>query len=158
MIYLQNMIWLKWSIYIVILLPANCRDSNTSTFKQISFNMKIAKKSMGNQSPLVSPKSTWKSQLRRFSKKGECIAIKYHNTTGDNNSGSYEINLPYYGAGSAKEWLVWKDRLLKGLDGKNISTWPLRYTFTKQLLIGIEKATFNKTTLDIGIVLCWDKS
>ena len=39
--------------------------------------------------------------------------IKYHNTPGDTDSGSDEINLPYYYEGGPfKVWLVWKDKLL----------------------------------------------
>ena len=34
---------------------------------------------------------------------------------------------------------------------KHISTGPLRYTFTKRLLIGDAKATFNQAVLDIGV-------
>ena len=59
--------------------------------------------------------------------------IRLHNTPGDNDSGSYEINLPYYGGGTPKEWLVWKDKLLKALDGQSIGMGPLRHTFTKGL-------------------------
>ena len=45
--------------------------------------------------------------LEKVLKKGEYIAIKSHHTPGDNNSGSYEIKIPYYGGGSPEEWLVW---------------------------------------------------
>ena len=77
--------------------------------------------------------------------------IKCHNTPDDNNSGSYEINLPYYGGGTPEKWLLWKDKLVKALDGQSISMGPLRYTFTEHLLIGDAKATFNQAALDIGI-------
>ena len=50
--------------------------------------------------------------------------IKYNNIPGDSDSESYEINLPYYGGGIPEEWLVWKDKLLKALDGQSISTGP----------------------------------
>ena len=53
------------------------------------------------------------------------IVIKCHNTHGDNGSGSYEIKLPYYREGTPEEWLVWKDKLLKALDGQSNSTGPL---------------------------------
>ena len=75
-----------------------------------------------------------------------------HNTPGDNDSGSYEINLPYYGRGTPEEWLVWKDKLLKALDGQSISAEPVRYTFTERLLSDAAKVTFNQAALDIGIV------
>ena len=85
--------------------------------------------------------------MRRFSKKGEFIAIKCHNTVDDNDSAYYETNLPYYRERLPEEWLVWKDKLLKALDGKIISTGPLRYTFTERLLIGDAKAKFNHVAL-----------
>ena len=89
--------------------------------------------------------------MKRYSKKGEYIAIKCHNTPGDSDSGSYEINLPYYGGGSPEEWLVWKDKLRKALDGQSISAGPQRYTFTEKLVTGDAKATFNQAALTIGI-------
>ena len=60
----------------------------------------------------------------------EYVAIKCHNTPGDNDSGSYEIYLPYHEGGSPEEWLVWKNKLLKALDDQIISIGPLRYMLT----------------------------
>ena len=88
--------------------------------------MKIAKKKVQMQSSLVNPIIDLKRPLEKVLKKGEYIAIKYHNTPVDKDSGSYEINLLYYGRGSPDEWLVWKDKLLKALDGQSISKGPLR--------------------------------
>ena len=76
--------------------------------------------------------------------------IKCHNTPANNDSGSYEINLPYYG-GSPEEWLVWKEKLLKALYGQGISTGPLWYTFAERHLTGDTKSTFNQAALDIGL-------
>ena len=81
--------------------------------------------------------------------KSKYIAIKCHNIHGDNDSGSYEINLPYYKGGPPEKWLVRKDKLLKALDVQSISTRPQRYTFTKRFLTGDAKATLNQ--VDIGI-------
>ena len=106
--------------------------------------MKIAKKKVRITSPLVNPIIDLERPLEKVLKKGEYIAIKCHNTPGDNDSGSYEINLPYYGGGTPEEWLVWKDKLLKALDGQGISTGPQRYTFTERLLTGDAKATYNQ--------------
>ena len=47
------------------------------------------------------------------------------------------------------EWVVWKDKLLKALDGQGINTKPSQYP--ERLLIGDAKATFNQATIDIGI-------
>ena len=78
--------------------------------------MEIAKKKVRTQSPLVNPIINVERPLEKVLKIGEYIAIKCHITPGDNDSGFYEINLPYYGGGSAEEWLVWNDKLLKALD------------------------------------------
>ena len=94
---------------------------------------------------------TWKGRFRRCGKMGEYIGIIYHIILGDNDSGNYEINYPYYGGGSSEEWLVWKFKLLMALDGQSIGAIPQRYTFTERLLIGDAKATFNQAALVIGI-------
>ena len=85
------------------------------------------------QTPSVNPIIDLKMEVEKVLKKGEYIAIKCHNTPGDNDSGCYDINLPYYGRGSPEEWLVLKDKLRKALDGQSISTGPLRYTITERL-------------------------
>ena len=101
--------------------------------------------------PLVNPIINLERPLEKVLKKGEYTAIKCHDNSGDNDSGSYEINLPYYGGGSPKKWLIWKDKLLKALDGQSISTGPLRYTFTECLLTGDLKASFNQAAMDIDV-------
>ena len=93
--------------------------------------MKIAKKKVKMTTPLVNPIINLDRLLEKVLKIGKYIAIKCYNTPGDNGSGPYEINLPFYGGGSPEEWLVWKDKLLKALDGQSVSTEPLRYTFTE---------------------------
>ena len=113
--------------------------------------MKISKKKIRMQTLLVNPIIDLERPLEMILKKGKYIVIKCHNIPGDNDSGSYEINLPYYGWGPLEEWLVWKDKFLKALDGQSISMGPLWYMFTKKLLIGEAKAIFNQATLDIGI-------
>ena len=70
---------------------------------------KIAKKKVKITSPLLIPIINLERPLEKVLEKGEYIAIKSHNTPGVTDSGSYEINLPYYGGGSPEEWLVWKD-------------------------------------------------
>ena len=65
--------------------------------------MKIAKKKVGMQTLLVSPIIDLERLLEKVLKKGEYIVIKRHNTSGDYDSGSYEINLPYYEGGSPEK-------------------------------------------------------
>ena len=68
--------------------------------------MKIVKNKARIQSPLVNPIIDLERLLEKVHKKSECKAIKCHKAPGDNDSGSYEVNLPYYGGGSPEEWLV----------------------------------------------------
>ena len=114
--------------------------------------MKIVKKKVRMQTPLVNSIIGLERLLEKVLKKGEYIAVKCDNIPGDNASGPYEINLSYYGGGSPEEWLVWKVKLLKALDCQSISTGPLRHTFIERLLTGDAKATFKQTALDIGIL------
>ena len=110
--------------------------------------MKIAKKKVNFQTPLVNLIINLEGPLGKILKIGEYIVVK---PPGDNDSGSYEISLPYYKEKIPEEWLVWKDEVLKALDGQDISTGPLSYMFTDRLLIGDAKATFDHAPLDIGI-------
>ena len=103
------------------------------------------------QTSLVTSIIDLERPLEKVVQKCEYIAIKCHNTPGDNNTGSYKINLLYYGGGSPEECFVWKDKLLKALDGQSISTEPFWYTFTERLLTGDAKAVLNQSALDIGI-------
>ena len=105
--------------------------------------MKIAKKKVRMQTPLVNQIINLVTPLEKVPKKEEHIAIKCHDTSIYSDSVSYEINLPYYGGGSPEEWVVWKDKLLKALDGQSISTVPLRCTFIERFLTGDAEATFN---------------
>ena len=113
--------------------------------------MKFAKKKVYMTTLVVNPIIDLERPLKKVLRKGEYITITFHNTPGYNDSGSYEINLPYYGGATPEEWLVWKDKLLKALDGQSISTGPLPYKFTEHLLTGDAKATFNQAALGIGI-------
>ena len=124
--------------------------------------MKIAKKKVRIQSPMVNPIINLERSLENMLKQGEYIAIKCHYTPRDHDPSSYEINLPYYGGGAPEEWLVWKDKLFKVLDGQSISTRPLRYTFTETLLTGDVKVPFTRMPWILVYVLlrtstmhCW---
>ena len=89
----------------------------------------------------------------KFLNESKYITIKCHNTPGDSNARSCEFNLPYYRGGSSEEKLVWKDRLLKVLDGQSISTAAQRYMFIKRiyLVIGDIKETVKHADLNISI-------
>ena len=113
--------------------------------------MKIAKKKVRIQSPLVNPIIDLERLFEDMLKNGGYKAIKFHNTPGDYGSGYYETNIPYNGGGLYEEWLVWKAKLLKGLDGQSISTGPQRHMYTKRLLTSDAKPIFNQAAQDIGI-------
>ena len=68
--------------------------------------MKIAKKKVRMQISLVNRIIDLERPLEKVLKKYEYIAIKCHNTPGNNDSGFYISNLSYYGGGSPEEWLV----------------------------------------------------
>ena len=70
--------------------------------------MKIAKKKVQMKSPLVNPIIDLERSLEKVLKKEEYLAIKCHNTPGDNNSGSYETNLPTMEEGHLKSGLSGK--------------------------------------------------
>ena len=58
--------------------------------------MKIAKKKVKVQTPLVNPIISLERLLQKVLQKGEYMAIKYYNIPGDNDSVSYVIHLPHY--------------------------------------------------------------
>ena len=93
-----------------MLLPADCRDSSKQIFVQNSFNMKVTKKKVSIQSPLVNPIIDLERLLEKELKTGLYIAFKCHNTPGYNNSRSYEITL----ASLTME----EEHLKSGLSGK----------------------------------------
>ena len=102
--------------------------------------MKIAKKKVWMQIPLANPMIDRERQLEKILKKGQNISICY-NTPDDNHSGSYKINLPYYGGWSPEEWLVNKNKVFMALNGQGI-----RYTLTERLLSG--EARLSLRTVD----------
>ena len=110
--------------------------------------MKIAKKKVRMQTPLVNLIIDLERPLK---KNGAYITVKCHNTPGDNDSGSYEINLPYYGGGTPEEWPVRKDKLFKTSDSQGISMAPQRYMIIERLLTSDAKATFSQAALVTGI-------
>ena len=93
------------------------------------------------------------SPLQKVLKQGDYISIKCHNTPGITDSVTYDINLPYYGGGRHEEWLIWKDKLLRALDGQGISEGPQRYTFTESPLTDDAKATYTQAALVIGVLM-----
>ena len=69
----------------------------TEYFSAKTFNMKIDKKKVRIQLPLVNPIIELIWPLEKVLKIDECTVIKCHNNPNDNDSGSYDIDLPHYG-------------------------------------------------------------
>ena len=65
--------------------------------------MAITKKKFKFQTPLMNLIIDLERLLEKVLTEDEYIATKWHNTPGDSDYGSYEINLPYYGEGSPEE-------------------------------------------------------
>ena len=65
--------------------------------------MKITKKKFRMLTPLVNQIIDLERPLEKVFEKGKYITIKCDNTPSDNDSGSYEINLPYNGGGTPEE-------------------------------------------------------
>ena len=78
------------------------------SFKQISFNMKIAKKKVIFRNSLVNLIIDLERPLEKILENGKDIIIKFQNTPGCYDSRSYEINFPYYKGGSHEESFVWR--------------------------------------------------
>ena len=75
----------------------------TQTFKQTSFQHENCQEESEDHLSPGQPYHRPGKAACKGAKKGKYIAIKCHNTPGDNDSGSYEINLPYYGGGTPED-------------------------------------------------------
>ena len=73
--------------------------------------------------------------------------LKCQNTPGDADSTTYNLQIPYFGSGTAEEWLQFVDNLNKGIKGQNIRRGDKRYELAEKLLIG-DMLTAFKTQAD----------
>ena len=73
--------------------------------------------------------------------------MKCQNTPGDADSTTYNLQIPYFGSGTAEEWLQFVDNLNKGIKGQNIRRGDKRYELAEKILIG-EMLTAFKTQTD----------
>ena len=78
---------------------------------------------------------------------GQFLTLKCQNTPGDADSTTYNLQIPYFGSGTAEEWLQFVDNLNKGIKGQNITGGVKRYELAEKLLIG-EMLTAFKTQTD----------
>ena len=90
-----------------MLLPADYKDSNKNLHFEANIKkLKIVKKKVKFQSYLMNPIINLGQMLEEILSKHKCTSIKDHNIPGDNDSGSYENNLSYYGKELPEEQLV----------------------------------------------------
>jgi len=59
--------------------------------------------------------------------KGEYLSYKLRNIPSDNSSPVYKLTIPYFGTGTCKEWLKFRDNLDKMLIGQNVTTGPGKF-------------------------------
>ena len=81
---------------------------------------------------------------------GQYLTLKCQNTPGDAESTTYNLNIPYFGSGTAEEWLQFVDNLNKGITGQNITDGPGRYGLAEKLLIGEMLTAFRSQTTARG--------
>ena len=73
-----------------------------------------------------------------------------HVVPADPNSNTYEIHVPYFGTGSPEEWLIFLDRLWKGISGQNASTGPARFEQCERSLKGDALMVYRLKVADIN--------
>ena len=105
--------------------------------------MKIAKKTKKERVALLNPIIPLERPPDRELKKGDYVNLKCHLVPGDPNSNTYEIHVPYFGTGTPEEWLIFVDRLWKGITGQNITSGPARFQQAERSLKGECLATFK---------------
>ena len=81
--------------------------------------MKIIKKKVQFRSTFVNSIINLDRPPEKILKWKVYIEFKWNNTPNNNDSGSYEINLTYYGEGSPEEWVVYKFILIQAHNGQS---------------------------------------
>ena len=110
---------------------------------------RIAKKKKTSVS-LVNPIIPYERPKDKELKKGDCVNLKCHVVPADTNSNTYEIHVPYFGTGSPEEWLIFLDRLWKGITGQNASTGPARFEQCERSLKGDALMVYRLKVADIN--------
>ena len=80
-------------------------------------------------------------------KKGEYVVIKCRIRPNDNDSPTYDLPIPYFGTGSAEEFLSWKDNLKKAIKGQDVNDGPGKFAMARRLLRGDALTAFNNAAL-----------
>ncbi len=75
--------------------------------------------------------------------KGEYLAYELFNIPGENYSSANQLSLPYFGTGACKEWLKFRDNLIKVVISANSSRESGKFTIACRLLTGDALAVFE---------------
>ena len=110
----------------------------------------IPKKKTLGKPTLIVPAIALSRPEKKVLTKGQYVEYKCFSVPGDTDSPAYSIQIPYFGAGTPEEWLMFLDNLDKALVGQNITDGPGRYEFTERLLKGDALATFRLKTVEVG--------
>ena len=74
---------------------------------------------------------------------GQYLTLKCQNTPGDPDSTTYNLQIPFFGSGTAEEWLIFLDNLNKGIVGQHLQGGPKRYDLAEQVLTGEMLTAFH---------------
>ena len=76
--------------------------------------------------------------------------IKCRTNPTDANSTTYEIPMSYFRDGTPEEWLLFKKKLKRCIDGQNATTGQAKFALARRLLAGRALADFNHAALIHG--------
>ena len=76
-------------------------------------------------------------------KKGEYVVIKCRIRPNDNDSPTFDLPIPYFGTGTAEEFLTWKDNVSKAIKGQDVTDGPGKFAMARRLLKGDALTAFN---------------
>jgi hypothetical protein len=81
---------------------------------------------------------------------GNYVSFKLCAVPTDPGSQLYSLSVPYYTTGTSEQWILSRKNLSKVLVGQNITTGPLTYAMTRQILEGSLLAKFEDSTIQRG--------
>ena len=83
-------------------------------------------------------------------KKGHYVTLKLRSVPADDNSQTYDLNVPIFRTGTAEAYIEFKRDLDKSIAGQNITDGPGKYAMTRRLLAGDALAVFNAEAEQAG--------
>ena len=83
-------------------------------------------------------------------KKGQYVTVKLRTVPNDDNSQTYDLNVPIFRTGTPETFLEFQRDLTKAIVGQNITTGPGKYAMARRLLAGDALAVFNVHARELG--------